>query len=237
MLFPLYLFAIGGGLFAGMGDVVPKSDMPAAGEGNITSLAQYNNMIQSFNQMISIGDYKGAYFSGLLYMRDFDFDGVKVSKDLEKAKYYFNMAFDGGMHSSVIYLSLLYSNSKEVDKAMLVLDRALNEKEVKKKPEFFFSVATIFASFVLEYKYENKFAVKKAIEYLLPVTLALRSHRGAFFLAFLYDYQNDSHKSQSMLNLACFGKNVPYNIKQACFNSNIIKVEKNNDTNETNITK
>lgn len=184
--------------------------------------------IMFLESKIKQDDYSSALELGLIYE-----DGIldikgKKTPDIEKATFYYIMAYEHKDYRSVFKLVPLLAKKKKYAQSLEILQKAIDESESLSMK---ISAISIYGTIALDNFPNNNDILIDALTNisLIPQKELDKVPTLIFIQANLVNIVGDKKYAELLLNKACFSKNAPIQLKNLCFNSdNLIVVKDEN---------
>ena len=176
-----------------------------------------------------------AFILGLFYSKEHTLkNGKTIKPNFLKAKHNFYIA-SSHLSIAAYYYSLI---EQEKEKALDVIYKRLKKEKNQKNKVL---LAIRYAEIVLNNFYNNKQAVKYAIETISPIAFTNENPLLDFVFANLLFINKQKRLANKFLNSACNSPSAPMELKNMCFNNPYIKVDNsekngnfNNDAKNSN---
>ena len=230
MKYLLFLFYLSSSLFAGNNASVFSltgaiSEQTSQKQRDITTKADFVEFISTLESVLKMGQINPySFFLASAYLTDFNLTDGVIKKDIEKAKFYFHMSLDDGNHAAAYQLAMIDVHSKQYGKALFILDKTITaikrdrQGDPYKKGLAQSFLAATFGSITMQFLYNDKEAVHKAIILLENTTFRDDTPTAVFLLANLYQVSGKVEKANKLLSDACNyrGKNKDRRLDEIC---------------------
>lgn len=193
---------------------IPLAQQDKQRQREIHSLKDYKEFEGALQEGYKIGGSSFAYNLGLLYSKDFNLSDANISKDYNKALYYFKKALDDGVDLAAYNIAFIYIANNQPAKALSLL--SFTYDKCKKK-----SVCAIlageFAGITLDYLRYDKDALQRAKQMLLHSYNDTKLPTLAFYLAYVNLALGDKQNANKWINIACFAHKPSGKLYNLCF--------------------
>lgn len=176
----------------------------------INSIEDFNELEKTMLDAIKLGDSSKYMALGSLYLEDYSFK----TKDIEKAKFYFEKSLQEGYGLAALPLSYLSLEQQQLDDALLILDKGISVSEKDLNSQVI--MAVFFNGLILDNKYEDVRYVHKALDLTYPISQKINKSALDFTVANLLQLAGNEEEAKQYLNTACNNPEIDAELKKSC---------------------